>query len=155
MRLAAWYVLCAGLLLGHALWFVALRTSPAYEWLVALLAMLAVLAMLLATTPIDAIRLPRGRSELLIIAGTAYLLGTAASIASTRPAWPLVFASAHVLLATATMLVVLRRRGASAWWAALVAWNPLIVYEAGVAARGSTALVVWAVAFIAALAIRR
>ena len=92
---------------------------------------------------------------MLILAGTGYLLLAAALIASTRPPWPLVFASTHVLLATVAMLAILRRRAASAWWAVLIAWNPLIVYEAGVIGRGSTAFAVWAVAFVAALLIRR
>ena len=117
--------------------------------------MLVLLALLLVTTPVDAIRLPRRRSEALILVGTAYLLLAATLIASTQPPMRLVFASAHVLLATVALLAVLRRRAASAWWAVLFAWNPLIAYEAGVMARGSTAFAAWAAAVIAVLLIRR
>ena len=134
-RLAAWYVLCAALLVGHLLWFIALRSGPAYAWGGALLVVLALVAVLLATTPADAIRLPRLRSEMLISAGVFCLELGAMLIASTQPVARAVVASVAVIVVTLIMLRWLRDRDHSAWWAVLVAWNPLLIYETGVVGR--------------------
>jgi len=134
-RLAAWYVLCAALLVGHLFWFLALRSGPAYGWAGALLVILALIAVLLATTPADAVRLPRLRSEILIIAGVVYLQLGAMLIASTQPMARVALASAALVVATLVMLSWLRHRDHSAWWSVLVAWNPLLIYVTGVMGR--------------------
>ena len=131
-RLAAWYVLCAALLLGQLFWFLELRSGPAYGWAAALLVIEALIAVLLATTPADAIRLPRLRSEILIIAGVVYLELGAMLIALTQPTARVAVASAAAIVATLVMLRWLRDRDHSAWWAVLVAWNPLLIYATGV-----------------------
>ena len=134
-RLAAWYVLCAALLIGHLFWFLALRSGAAYGWAAALLVILALIAVLLATTPADAIRLPRLRSEILIITGVVYLELGAMLIASTQPVVRVGLASAAVVAAALVMLRSLRNCDRSAWWAVLIAWNPLLIHETGVAGR--------------------
>jgi hypothetical protein len=135
LRLGAWYVLCAGLLIGHLFWFIALRSGPAYGWAGALLVILALIAVLLVTTPTDAIRLPRLRSEILIAASVVYLELGAVLIASTQPMARVALASVAVVGVTLVMLRWLRGRDYSAWWAVLVAWNPLLIHETGVVGR--------------------
>ena len=113
----------------------ALRSGPAYALGGALLVVLALIGVLLATTPAGAIRLPRLRSEILIIAGVVYLELGAMLIASTQPLARVVVASAAVVVVTLVILCWLRDRDHSAWWAVLIAWNPLLIHETGVVGR--------------------
>ena len=134
LRLAAWYVVCAALLLGHVVWFLALRRASAEHQRnvqligqIALGTLIIVLAILLATTPPDAIRLPRRRSEILILAGTVWLLLSAHIILAPSPLAIHLWATIVTLLAALLLLGVLRARKRSAWIAALFTWNPVVI----------------------------
>ena len=141
LRLYAWYLVCASLLAGHAVWFVALRAadhsrSVLFAGYGALGALTVALAVLLITTPPDAIRLPRPRSERLIAAGAVGLYVCAMLVASPASASVRVVGAACVALAgTLVILRIVRWTGASAWVAALFGWNPVVVYETAVAGR--------------------
>jgi hypothetical protein len=131
LRLAAWYLVCATLLIGHLAWFVALRRASVNNRRtvlliggVALEGLVACLGVLLATTPPDAIRLSRRRSEMLIVAGMLALLLTAVPVTSGVTVRT-VLGSIAAIVATIALLWCARRTGKSAWLAALFAWNPL------------------------------
>ena len=129
-----WYVVCASLLLGHGVWFFALRSSHGDQWRTRMLmgqvvleALIVALALLLATTPRNAIRLPRGRSEILVIAGNLLLLLGAYFVASSAPTAGTAARSVGAVAVALAMLWLLRARDKSAWFAALWAWNPLVI----------------------------
>ena len=124
-------------------------------WLV-LGALMAALAALLLTTPPDAIRLPRPRSERLIVSGGVALQVLAVVIASPHPFDARGIGAAFVaVVGTIVILRMLRAKGASAWAAALFAWNPLVVYETGVAGRAIVTIGALAAFVIAIAALRR
>lgn len=90
--------------------------------------LIGLMGALLSTTPSDAIRLRRGSSEGLILAGAAALLACGGT--------GLGYAVAGVA-GCGFLLWVLRRTGASPWWAALVAWNPLLPAVGALAVRSA------------------
>lgn len=142
VRLIAWYATCAGLLLGHAAWFFAMRRAAAASrgevvagGQIVLLCLIVLLVTLLATTPPDAMRLPRRRSETIIVGGAIALQLGAVLVASVTTSWRVAATSLAAVAVTSLLLRQLRALGWSAWAAAVVAWNPVVVYETGV--RGS------------------
>lgn len=145
MRLYSWYAVCAALLVGHVGWFFAIRYARHADRAVVvghlvLGALIVLLALLLATTPPDAIRLPRSRSERMIVAGAIALQLAAFFTASPAPTVRVGAAALAVIVVTALMLLLLRATARSAWAAALFAWNPLVVYETGVTGGGIVSL---------------
>jgi hypothetical protein len=137
LRLITWYVVCGLIHSGYVQWFAQLRFRPLADrglvlvWGQVLLGgLLAAMAVLLVTTPRDAIRLPRLRSEMLILAGTLFVLYVGMIVASPafEVSWRRVATCAAILLAVVIALFWwLRRRGASPWVAALLAWNPVVM----------------------------
>lgn len=100
-----------------------------------LMALIVALVVLLATTPSDAIRLPRRRSEAIVLGGSIALQMGATFLASPRPASLIALTSFAAVVVTVMLLWELRVLRLSAWIAAVLAWNPAVVYECGV--RGS------------------
>jgi hypothetical protein len=192
-RFLVWIAAVLTLVIGGALWLWTLRhgrTSDqtallVFGWL-GLGSVAFALVRLLETTPADAIRLPRGRSELYILLACAGLLAATLLLwqptlsddhrrylfegglvlagqspyapATTRPqtvphaelasVYPPVAQSIFALSAwlggewalrallavaalgvVAALLLMLRREGASAWWAGPVALTPLLYVE--------------------------
>ncbi len=99
-----------------------------------LMALIVALVVLLATTPSDAIRLSRRRSEAIVLGGSI-ALQIGATLASPPPAALVLITSSAAVVVTAMLLWELRLLRWSAWIAAVFAWNPAVVYECGV--RGS------------------
>jgi hypothetical protein len=129
-RLVVWVVLCVTLSLGQIAWLISLRgerTRHADRTLilgqVILGAAVVGIAILLATTPADALRLPRRLGVGIILTVTA-LLQAAAILAQGAPLRAMY--GACVVGLTAAVLAMLLRRGISPWWAVLIGWNPLL-----------------------------
>jgi len=104
-RLAIWIITAAGALAGQLIPRAGMRVS---------VASLAVLLILLLTTPPDAIRLPRWLSEILILGGSVAIQ----FIGHRVDRW-------WMLILDVMLLIVLRVTSQSAWWAALFAWLPV------------------------------
>jgi hypothetical protein len=84
------------------------------------------MVVLLATTPADAIRLPRWVSELLIV-GVAAGLQVAAG---NGREW-----AAGVVVGCGVLLAAARWWGGSPWWVAVGGWNPFLTAGAALAVR--------------------
>ena len=143
-RLAVWILLVVGLFCGDLAWLLLLRRGVmAVGGPVALNIIAIALFALLATTPRDAIRLPRRWSDGIILAGAAalelaaiYLLHPTLAVDALRiPALSAVLAPSAALL----LLRLLGRFDHSAWWAVLLAWHPLLLRET--AGRGRCGIV--------------
>ena len=116
-RLNAWRVVVIGTLLADGL-TAAYRSLPAVGIAEV---MLVAMLMLLLTTPCDAIVLPREMSERIVLIGAvaiyaiAWFSGGSATIA-------LVAMGVDMML-----LLVCRLIRVSAWWTALLAWQPGVI----------------------------
>ena len=117
-RLHAWRAVVVGTLLGDAAFAVSGRgVLP-----IVATALLVAMAALLATTPSDAIRLPRARSERIIAIGFAIV----ALLASRGHATGIALAIGGTALACVG-LVACRRARISAWWIAIALWQPALL----------------------------
>lgn len=115
-RFNAWRVVVVGTLLADAI------AATAASWAAVASAQLLLLAMagLIATTPSDAIKLPRERSERIILGGLVFLSACAAFRSETSAtAAGLVVAFVAVFALLACRIV-----DRTPWLVALVAWNP-------------------------------
>lgn len=123
-RFQMWKLVIATALIGDALiTLFALPIARLGFWAAAI-ALVAMLA-LLVSTPSNAIVLPRSRSERLIVAGAVALL-TAAVTRSPLPMGSL-YDAASVVIVSVVALLLCRASRTSAWWSALIAWNPLAI----------------------------
>lgn len=117
-RLNAWRAVVLATLLANGIYAASGAMTPAAIATSSLVVMLA----LLATTPPDAIVLPRGRSERIIAAGFV----VAAAIATRGH--PIRVGVALVELAVGlALLAACRRRSISAWWTAVLLWQPVVL----------------------------
>lgn len=195
-RLKVWVVLAAALLAGQLFWIFLLHgnrlpgnLSILIGGQIALGALIVGIALLLRSTPADAIKLKPADSVMLILLGAACLQMASLSLTPSLsndlvryetdgrmwlkkvspyattphefsrddvfhpemhtiypPVSELFFAlaasvdgftafrslfAAVVIACTAVMLALLRQQNASAWWAVLFAWNPLVTLEFG------------------------
>jgi hypothetical protein len=114
-RLLIWTLAVAGVWFAQALTLYFPHRTAALAWTARGLCVLGllVIAALLATTPVNAIRLRRPTSEILILA--------VAMLITCRESFRLVILR---LAATVVLLVLLRFQKNSAWWAVLIAWLP-------------------------------
>lgn len=84
--------------------------------------LLLAMISLLATTPADAIVLPRARSERIIAVGFA----VAAAIATRAEVASIAIASGLFIFGVA-LLAMCRWRTISAWWTAVALWQPILL----------------------------
>lgn len=122
-RLNVWRGVVATTLVADLAVAVADRRTVALAGTLVASASLLMMWLLLLTTPPDAIRLPRGRSERIIGGAAIVLYALAATVGP--PANLLVLSIAFA--ATILGLIATRRLDVSAWWIALVAWHPLVI----------------------------
>ena len=131
VRFTVWIVAVVTLLAGQLVWLALVRASRFSDGnavlvggLVALELPVIVIAVLLATTPPNAIKLRGTTSEGLIVIGVVLLQVWAMVMLRPDHAWRV----AVVVATTILLLAILRRARRSPWWAALVAWNPLVLF---------------------------
>jgi hypothetical protein len=111
VRFATWAIVVTLASFGQYTWLIRHRSSQI--GLAGIIFSLATIAALLVTTPAYAIRLPRFLSEGLIVSVTIAL-----EIAGDE-------SHARMCLSiTILLLIALRLRRISPWWAVLVAWFP-------------------------------
>jgi hypothetical protein len=129
-RFAAWLLLVIALLPGQCAWLILTADGQRFPLAGVVVGelLIGLMGALLATTPPDAIRLRRGTSEAFILAGTAALQASGRTGA--------VYAALS-LAACGLLLWILRRTAASPWWAAPLAWNPILPLAASLAIRSA------------------
>ena len=116
-RLAIWSLVAFVLSAGQSAWL-ALDRERRWPGVVAFELVAICMLALILTTPADAIRLKRGHSEGLIVAGAELLQLSAGG------------RGVHLLLTIAVcvlLVAVTRVAGKSPWWVAVLAWNPLLL----------------------------
>jgi hypothetical protein len=143
LRFIAWIAVCAMLTIGQAAWLYLIRWPWIFnhdEILIGEQVLLGgaclLMALLLRTTPPDAIRVSRRAGVAVILGGAAML--HVASVALPLPQTMLSQAimlrgliAAFAFAVSLVLIDLLRKTGRSIWWSALWAWNPLIILVSG------------------------
>ena len=117
-RLNAWRAVVVTTLACDAIYAASGNAAAAVTATLALAGMIA----LLATTPPDAILLPRGRSERIISIGFVAVAAVATGGDSAKVA-----VAAALLVVGVALLAACRWRSISAWWTAVALWQPALL----------------------------
>ncbi len=125
-RFRIWAVLTLLLLLGQPGWcFLIGYRTVFWMGLTLFIAALAAFAVLLVTTPPDALRLPARQSWWLIFGGMLWLQGWALGASGRGDHLAAAGISLALLGVMLVLMEMLRRSDKALWWGTLLAWNPL------------------------------
>lgn len=129
VRYRVWVACVAALLVGVPITFVAVAIRPSLPLRVFCTALhtlsFIALIVLLLTTPTDAIKLPPGRSIMMVTLGTSWLTAVTWLCFDRRP---ISFVGIIVMSGLALSLsTLLAKRKHSPWWAAGVLWHHGII----------------------------